>query len=116
VRWWVSGVVRRCQSAGRTLGFVELVFSGGLWFWRGPAPWHFVTVPDEEASAIEAVAGLASYGWGMIPVKATVGATTFATSLWPKDDTYIVPLKAAVRKAERVELGDQVDVRLVIDV
>jgi hypothetical protein len=112
----MSRVARRCQSVDRTLGFVELVFSGDLWFWRGPAPWHFVTVPDEEASAIEAVGGLASYGWGMIPVTVTVGATTFTTSLWPKDDTYIVPLKTAVRKAERLELGDQVDVRLVIDV
>lgn len=95
---------------------MELVFSGELWFWRGPAPWHFVTVPDEEAGAIEAVSGLATYGWGMIPVKATVGDTTFATSLWPKDDTYIVPFKAAVRKAEGLELGDEVAVRLVIDV
>jgi hypothetical protein len=95
---------------------VELEFSGELWFWRGPAPWHFVTVPDEEAGAIEAVSGLATYGWGMIPVKATVGATTFKTSLWPKDETYIVPFKTAVRKAEDLELGDQVTVRLFIDV
>jgi hypothetical protein len=101
---WIPGVLAAPTQGGvvdRTLGFVELVFAGELWFWRGPAPWHFVTVPDEEAGTIEAVAGLASYGWGMIPVKATVGATTFSTSLWPRGDTYIVPFKAAVRKAER---------------
>lgn len=95
---------------------MDLGFSGELWFWRGPAPWHFVTVPDEEAGAIEAVAGLATYGWGMIPVKVTVGDTTFKTSLWPKDGTYVVPFKAAVRKAEDLQLGDQVAVRLVIDI
>jgi hypothetical protein len=75
-----------------------------------------VTVPDDEAGAIEDVADLATYGWGMIPVKVTVGRTTFKTSLWPKDGAYIVPIKAAVRKAEHLELGDHVDVHLTVDI
>jgi hypothetical protein len=95
---------------------MELAFRGELWFWRGPAPWHFVTVPDEEAAAIEAVAGLATYGWGMIPVTVRVGRTRFTTSLWPKDGSYVVPIKAAVRRAEQLELGDDVAVRLTIDI
>jgi hypothetical protein len=95
---------------------MELAFRGELWFWRGPAPWHFVTVPDEEAAAIEAVAGLATYGWGMIPVTVRVGRTRFTTSLWPKDGSYVVPIKVAVRRAEQLELGDDVAVRLTIDI
>ena len=93
---------------------MDLELSGEIWFWRGPAPWHFVTVPDEECAALEATSSLVSYGWGMIPVTAHIGDTEWSTSLWPKDGGYIVPLKAAVRKAERLELGDEVTVRLVV--
>jgi hypothetical protein len=93
---------------------VELEFSGEVWFWRGPAPWHFVTVPAEQSRAIAEIAGEASYGWGCIPVAARVGATDCTTSLIPKDGGYLVPVKAAVRTAEQVELGDTVQVRLRI--
>ena len=95
---------------------MELEFSGDLWFWRGPAPWHFVTVPEEECGALEMTSSSVSYGWGMIPVGAHIGDTSWTTSLFPKDGRYIVPVKAWVRKAERLEIGDQVTVRLVVDV
>jgi hypothetical protein len=95
---------------------VVLDFSGEIIHWRGPAPFHFVTVPDEESAAIEAVAPVVTYGWGVIPVKARIGSTEFATSLFPKGELYLVPVKAAVRKAERLELGDRVTVRLLLDV
>ncbi|MDQ6875876.1 MAG: DUF1905 domain-containing protein [Actinomycetota bacterium] len=90
-------------------------FSGELWFWKGPAPWHFVTVPDEESGALEAMSPQVSYGWGMIPVTAEVGRTTWTTSLFPKDGRYVVPVKARVRKAERIEEGATVTVRLIVD-
>jgi len=93
---------------------VELEFSGEIWFWRGPSPFHFVTVPEEESQDIEAISGEVTYGWGCIPVRARVGKTKFTTSLFPKDGGYIVPIKAAVRKSEQLELGDMVDVRLTL--
>jgi hypothetical protein len=64
---------------------------------------------------LEATAGLVSYGWGMIPVQVRIGDTDWTTSLWPKDGRYIVPLKAAVRRAEKLELGATTTVRLVVD-
>lgn len=94
---------------------MELEFRGEVWFWQGPAPFHFVTVPEEESQDIEAIAGDVTYGWGCIPVTARVGATGFTTSLFPKDGGYIVPIKVAVRRAERIELGDVVQLRLTID-
>lgn len=93
---------------------VELTFAGEIWFWRGPAPWHFVTVPDDESAAIESVSGLVSYGWGMIPVTVRIGGSEWTSSLWPKDGGYIVPIKGWVRAAERLEVGDTVDVQLTI--
>lgn len=93
---------------------VDLRFSGEMWFWKGPAPWHFVTVPDAEAAAIEAAAAAVTYGWGMIPVQARIGATDWTTSLFPKDGSYVVPIKTRVRAAEQLELGDVVTVRLIV--
>jgi len=93
---------------------MHMEFSGEIWFWRGPAPWYFITIPEEECREIEAASPLVSYGWGVIPVVARIRATAFKTSLFPKDGRYIVPVKAAVRKAERLELGDTVTVALRI--
>ncbi|WP_091038030.1 DUF1905 domain-containing protein [Glycomyces harbinensis] len=94
---------------------MELEFSGEVWFWRGPAPWYFVTVPEAGCRELAAASGAVSYGWGMIPVTAWIGQVSWTTSLWPKDGRYIVPVKAAVRKATGVEEGDEVTVRLALD-
>lgn len=95
---------------------MDLTFSGEIIYWRGPAPFHFVEVPEQQSAAIEASSSLTSYGWGCIPVEAKVGETTFTTSLFPKNGAYLVPIKVAVRKAENLDLGDVVEVALAIDV
>jgi Domain of unknown function (DUF1905) len=94
---------------------VRLEFSGELIHWRGPSPYHFVPVPDDDCGAIDSVAKLVTYGWGVIPVRARIGDTDFTTSLFPKDGGYLVPVKDKVRKAEQLELGDTVRVRLDMD-
>jgi hypothetical protein len=94
---------------------VDLTVTGELWHWKGPAPWHFVTVPEPEAGLIADASALVSYGWGMIPVAAQIGRTRWTTSLWPKDGEYVVPVKAQVRKAEKLTVGDEVSVRLTLD-
>jgi Domain of unknown function (DUF1905) len=93
-----------------------LEFSGDLWFWRGPSPFHFVTVPEEDCGVLEDASAFVTYGWGMIPVAAQIGDTEWTTSLYPKDGRYIVPVKASVRKAERLEVGDTVTVSLAVDI
>ena len=94
---------------------MEVEFSGEIWFWKGPAPWYFVTVPDEQCGALEAESALVSYGWGMIPVRARIGATGWTTSLFPQGGRYLVPVKARVRRAEDLDEGDTVTVRLSVD-
>ena len=95
---------------------MELEFTGEIWFWRGPAPFHFVTVPDDECAQLEAAAPAVSYGWGMIPAAVRIGRTGWSTALWPKDGRYIVPVKTVVRRDEGLEVGDTVTVRLSIAV
>ena len=89
-------------------------FSGEIWYWRGPAPFHFVTVPDRQSDEIKEISGFVTYGWGMIPVRVRIEKTEWKTALWPKDGRYIVPIKDAVRKAEELELGDTVTIRLEV--
>ncbi|GIG39210.1 DUF1905 domain-containing protein [Cellulomonas phragmiteti] len=91
---------------------MELRFSGEVIWWRGPAPFHFVVLPGPETERLRAVAARVTYGWGCIPATVTLGSTTFTTSIFPKDGGFRVPVKTAARRAEGVELGD--DVALVV--
>lgn len=88
--------------------------TGPVVYWRGPAPFHFVRVRGEEAAFLRSVAPAVTYGWGMVPVTASVRGTAFTTSLIPKDGGYLVPLKDAVRAAEGLGVDDVVTVRLRI--
>ena len=87
---------------------MELEFSGAVFEWRGPSPFYFVAVPEEESAMLESVSSLVTYGWGMIPVDVEIGSTQWTTSLYPKDDRYLVPLKSVIRRAEGIEVGDVV--------
>jgi Domain of unknown function (DUF1905) len=91
---------------------MRLQFTGELRFWRGPAPWYFVTVPAKQSRELHTRAGHTSYGWGVLPVQVRIGDTEWETSLFPKDGRYLVPVKARVRAVERLEEGDTVAVTL----
>ena len=91
---------------------VEFDFSGTVIEWRGPAPFYYVALPDWVVDEIAVVARAVTYGWGMIPVEATIGRTTWTTSLYPKQGGYLLPVKDAVRTAETVVVGAEVEVTL----
>ena len=93
---------------------MHIAFAGEIWSWRGPSPYHFVTVPDAGCAAIRALAPMVSYGWGVLPVRVRVGRTEWTTSLFPKDGRYLVPIKDAVRRAEGLNEGDVATLELTI--
>lgn len=93
---------------------MHIEFTGKIFIWRGPAPWFFVAVPEKESREIKEISNIVTYGWGVIPVHGQIGKTTFETSLFPKDDRYLVPIKASIRKAENLEEGDDVTIRLQV--
>jgi hypothetical protein len=90
----------------------EFTFQATVIEWRGPSPFFFAPLPGEAAEAIRRVAKFVSYGWGVIPVEATIGGVRFTTSLFPKDDTYLLPIKADVRRRTGVTVGDVVEVEM----
>ena len=91
---------------------VEFDFSGTVIEWRGPAPYHFIALPDWVADQIAVVARAVTYGWGMIPVEVTIGRTTWTTSLFPRQGGYLLPVKDAVRSAEGLAAAAAVEVTL----
>ena len=95
---------------------MNVSFSGEVWHWRGPSPFHFLTVPEHESGKIKEVSSLVTYGWGVIPVEARIGKTQWSTSLIPKNGVYLVPLKDAVRSSEGLEIGDLVEIRLTLKI
>jgi hypothetical protein len=90
---------------------MELEFSGEVVEWRGPSPYHFVPLPPDEADLVDEVKADVVY-WGVVPVRAWIGGTEFTTSMFPREGTWFLPVKDAVRRAEGIALGDVLDVRL----
>lgn len=82
--------------------------SGRTWIWRSAnkpgAAWHFLTIEGQDAVEIRFAAMGRSGGFGSIRVTATIGDTSWQTSLFPHRESggYLLPLKAAVRKAENI--------------
>ncbi len=93
---------------------MDIKFKAKIWYWHGPAPYYFVTVPAKQSRDLKVISELVTYGWGMIPVTARIGQTEWKTTLFPKDGGYVVPLKDSVRRAEELGEGDQVTVRLTV--
>lgn len=83
-----------------------------LFEWRGPSPFHFIAIPQEISDEIKVVAKELSYGWGVIPVTAAIGGVEFTSSLFPKEGSYLLPVKDMVRKEAKINLGDDVQATL----
>jgi hypothetical protein len=93
---------------------LQATFAGELWYWRGPSPYHFITLPDEACAGLRAISADVTYGWGMIPVRVRIEGTVWDTSLFPKDGRYVLPVKDIVRKARDLAEGDTVAVELIV--
>lgn len=93
---------------------MQFAFDAQIIHWRGPAPYFYAPVPHAQAEEIRAASKLVSYGWGVIPVEAVVGGVSFTTSLFPRDGTYLLPLKDAVRKPTGITAGDVIHVVMTL--
>lgn len=93
---------------------LNLRITGEIFEWRGPAPFHFVRVPEVQSRKIKSIANAITYGWGVIPTTAKLGKTEWTTALFPKDGLYLIPVKDIVRKSEDLEIGDEVTIFLSV--
>jgi len=92
-------------------------FAAPLWRYPGADGWHFVSLPPEISTDITDISIGIRRGFGSVRVAVTVGSTSWRTSIFPdsKTGTYLLPVKKAVRVAERLEVGDQIKAQLEID-
>ena len=93
---------------------VEITLSGEIFEWRGPAPFYFLRIPEEESALIKSIASQVTYGWGVVPAWARIGDTRWKTSLMPKKGRFLLPLKDAVRNAEGLEVDQIIEVEIEI--
>ena len=93
------------------MSLMDFEFEGPVVEWRGPAPFYFLRIPEEESADIKQAAKGIEY-WGQVPVVVRIGDTEFATALFPKDGRYLIPLKDAVRKAAGIDLDEMLAVSL----
>jgi hypothetical protein len=93
--------------------FMDFEFEGPVVEWRGPAPFYFVAIPEEESADIKFAAKGVEY-WGQVPVIVRIGDTEFTTALFPKDGRYLLPLKDAVRASTGIDVDRVVAVALTI--
>lgn len=87
-----------------------------VFLWQGMAAWHFIGVPKKQSTEIKKRFGDVAKGWGSLPVSVTLGKTTWTTSIFPdrKSGTYLLPLKADVRKKEGISYDNTVGFTLNI--
>lgn len=94
----------------------EYTFKAKVWVYTGPAAWHFVTLPKKLAAEIKTFHGGLSKSFGTIAVLATVGGTSWKTSVFSdtKSGSYILPLKAEIRKKEGIQANRMTQITLRI--
>jgi hypothetical protein len=94
---------------------IEFEFSGTVIEHEGAsASWFFVTLPTDLAEQIARFTKGMRGGWGSVKVDVRIGATAWNTSIFPSDDSFVLPVKKAVRKAEGIEHGTDVEITLSI--
>jgi hypothetical protein len=93
---------------------IPFSFTAQILYWRGPSPFFFAPIPLDQAPALRRAAKSVTYGWGVVPVEASIAGVAFTTSLFPKDETYLLPIKAAVRRKANITAGDVIAVEMVV--
>jgi hypothetical protein len=88
---------------------VRILFDADLWLWdaRHTDTWTFVSLPAGESEEIRDLAGALRRGFGSLRVRATIGSSTWTTSIFPGSGPgYVLPVKRSIRLAEALDVGD----------
>jgi hypothetical protein len=88
----------------------SFTFTSKVLVYPGMNAWRFLVLPQKEGKRIKETFGKKARGWGSLPVTVSVGTTAWDTSIFPdkKSGTYLLPLKAMVRKKEGIFDDDTV--------
>jgi len=89
---------------------IEYVFSAKIWY----SEWYFVSLPKEMSKEIRENFKFLEEGWGRLKISAKIGDSEWRTAIWfdTKQQTYLLPIKAEIRKREKIGGNDEVTVTL----
>jgi hypothetical protein len=92
------------------MGKIRYEFSAKAWQHSAPNGWHFVSLPAEIATEIRENLQWQEEGWGRLKATAKIGNSEWKTAIWfdTKHKTYLLPLKAEIRKNEKIETNQDV--------
>jgi hypothetical protein len=94
---------------------IPIKISGKLWMWQGKGAWHFVTIEKDDAEGIVEQYMWPRRGFGSIPVKVTMGKTSWKTSIFPeKGGSFLLPIKKSVREVEGIKVDDTVKITIEV--
>ena len=95
---------------------MEFKFTDKPWIYDGKGAWHFVSLPKEMSEEIRNFYKDKEEGWGRLKVTAKTGDSQWKTAIWfdTKHETYLLPIKADIRRKEKIELGKEVEVTISI--
>jgi hypothetical protein len=85
---------------------VRYAFSAPLWRYTGAGGWHFVSLPEDLSAEIRAMFKTEEEGWGRLKATALIGEQEWKTAIWydAKKHTYLLPIKAEVRRTQQLQL------------
>ena len=91
-------------------------FEARIWNYSSVGSWFFVSLPKSVSQEIRTAFHWREEGWGRLKVKASIGKTTWDTAIWydTKFETYLLPLKAEIRRKEYLNDGNSVSVILFL--
>lgn len=86
---------------------IKYEFTSTVWKYNSPAGWHFVSLPEKLAKEIRTNLKWQEEGWGRLKAVAKIGNSEWETAIWfdTKMKTYLLPLKAEIRKKEDIIEG-----------
>jgi hypothetical protein len=97
-------------------GKIKYEISANMWQHASQGGWCFISLPITVAKEIRENLRWQEEGWGRLRVTAKIGNTEWKTAIWfdTKQNTYLLPIKAAVRMKERIEPGQEIKTFLFI--
>ncbi|SDL78539.1 protein of unknown function [Arthrobacter sp. ok362] len=103
-----------CHTQSVTTSYA---FRAELWHYPEQAGWHFITLPPELAEQLKDEAAPFRKGFGSVKVSACIAGQRWSTSLFPdsKSNSYLLPVKKAIRTAASIRAGDEVDVEVDLE-
>jgi hypothetical protein len=93
---------------------IQYSFNAKSWQYTGPAAWYFISIPKNLSKEIRTALQSEEEGWGRLKATAKIGKTEWKTSIWfdTKQNAYLLPLKAEVRKKEKIEIDQPLKVSI----